>query len=262
MHNRISVVIVTKNEEKNIRKCIESVYDWVDEIIVVDSYSTDKTVEICKEYGAKIFQHAFNGFGELKNFAISKATGDWILCIDADERVTPSLREEIKYCLSCSKRNGYIAYLIPRKTIAWGKWIKMLYPLYQIRLFKKGYASFSNKKVHETIIASGHVGKLKNPLIHVTYKTMSDYFEKFNRYTDLQAQELLAQGEKSLCYGFIQGLKVFFWYFFIKRGFMDGYHGFLLSILAFLYQIVSYWKLNELKYSTRNDKDGSRKEKY
>lgn len=186
----ISAVIVAFNEEANIKACLESV-KWTDEIILVDSFSTDKTVEIAKQYSAKIFQKKWKGFAADKDFGVTKAASEWIVLIDADERITEKLKEEIKEKLN--KVSEYDGYFIPRKNYFSGKWIKHCgwYPNYMLRLFKKDKGRHDKREVHERVVVEGKVGYLKELLEHYSYKSVSDYRQRFDRYTSLEAQEMM-----------------------------------------------------------------------
>ena len=187
---KISTVIITLNEEENIKECLESI-KWTDEIIVIDSFSTDNTVKICKNFSknVKVFKRKWTGYSNQKNFGIKKAKYNWILSIDADERITPELKEEIKEVLSQkNKEEYYKGYKIPRKNFYFGKWIKWggNYPDYQLRLFHKKYGKFKNIPVHEGVIVNGPVSTLKNPLLHYSYKNIDEYFKRFMKYTELE----------------------------------------------------------------------------
>ena len=240
----LSVVIITLNEEEKIKDCLESV-KWADEIIIVDSLSSDKTVEIAKEYTDKIFQRKFPGFGEQKNFAISKAAGDWILSIDADERVTPPLAEEIKNIMTESKIQGC---LIPIKSYFLGRWMKHCgwWPNCKLRLFKKASAKMSDSLVHEAVTVPGQTRKLKNPLDHYSYTDMNEYMEKLERYTSLAADAMLKKGKRfSIFTALTHSFFAFFKIYFLKAGFLDGKEGFILAKLTSCYNFIKYIKLWE-----------------
>lgn len=236
----LSVVIITLNEEAKIRDCLESV-KWADEIIVADSYSQDKTVEIAREYTSKVYQHTL--LADLaKNFAIEKATGDWILSIDADERITPELRAEIQQTLKYPQCDGYY---IPRKAYFLGKWIKHCgwWPDYVLRLFKKDKGRYDNLLVHAKAVVQGNTGKLKNPFLHFTYTDLSQCCRKINTRTDLIAKQI--NQSTSLSKTLLHSFASFFSTYFIKRGFLDGREGLILAILSFYYTFVKYIKLWE-----------------
>ncbi len=243
----ISVAIITKNEEDNIGNCLESV-TWADEIIVVDSGSDDRTADICKQYNVRFYSEPWKGFSAQKNSAIEKATSDWILSLDADERVTPELRSEItSLCKSGAAKNGYF---IPRKNFFLEHWIRHCgwYPDYTLRLFKKGTGSFGEREVHESLSVRGDTGYLKHPMEHYTYKTISDYLQRLDRYSALAAKELLKEKKRYGIHHIVfRPLYTFFHMYIIRLGFLDGYLGFTLSILYSFYTFSKYTKLRELQ---------------
>ncbi|MCD6320355.1 MAG: glycosyltransferase family 2 protein [Candidatus Desulfofervidaceae bacterium] len=243
---KLSAIIITYNEEKNIEACLKSV-SWADEIIVVDSFSTDKTLEIAAKFTDKISQHPFYGYGKQKAFALSKASGEWILSIDADERVTPALKEEIEIAISNSEIAGYY---LPRKNFFCGRWIRHSgwYPNYQLRLFKRGKARFDERLVHEKVVVNGKIGYLKTPLIHYTYSSLTDFLKKMQKYVDLWAQEKKKAGKKGgIGRGFFHGFWTFFKMFFLQAGFLDGRYGLLLASLYAAYTLAKYARLEELE---------------
>ncbi|PKM92887.1 MAG: hypothetical protein CVU80_01000 [Elusimicrobia bacterium HGW-Elusimicrobia-4] len=241
----ISVIIITKNEEDNLTRCLESV-KWADEIIVVDSGSTDATVEIAKKFGAKVFVNDWKGYGAQKNFAIDKATGEWILSIDADEEVSHELREEIKKVIQ--NTGDYVAFKIPRRLIFQGKFLRCggCYPNYQIRLFRKNKAKFNLDLVHEQLIVGGKIGYINGSLIHYSYKNLSDYFERFNRYSTLDARKRFSNNKKFYFWHYIQPFFKFFSMYFLRLGFLDGSQGLIWAILSSFYTFVKFQKLKEL----------------
>jgi glycosyltransferase involved in cell wall biosynthesis len=256
---RLSVIIITRNEEKNIRSCLESV-KWADEIVVVDQSSTDKTADICKLYTDRVFVVEPKGYCEPDRMvAISKARGEWILYIDADERVSPELKNEILTTISSEKRN-HNCYYLPRKNYFLGKWIKYCgwYPGYILRLFKKGTVIFSDR-IHQDGITKEKCGFLKNDLIHLSYQNLEDYFEKFNRYTSRIAQEKYERGDQISNLNFwisflFKPLFLFFRSYFLKRGWKEGFRGFFISFSSGLVIFVTYVKLWELlKTSKKNE---------
>lgn len=244
---QISVCIITFNEESNIRACLESV-KWADEIIIVDSFSQDKTIEICKEYTDKIYQIPWEGFGKTKNIALSKATTSWILVLDADERVPQDLREEI---VSIDREQD--AFYIPRKSFFGDRWIKYggWYPDYTIRLIKKGSGLFKEDKVHEALDIKGKTAYLKNPLEHYTYKDISDFIRRLNRYSGLSAAEKTKVSSLTIFFSlFFRPFFRFFKMYFLKKGFLDGKSGFILAVLYAFYVFAKYakvWELQEKK---------------
>ncbi|MBI3194821.1 MAG: glycosyltransferase family 2 protein [Ignavibacteriae bacterium] len=243
---RLSVIIITLNEERNIRECFESVR-WADEIIIVDSQSKDKTVEIAREFTENIFVIEWKGYGETKNFALSKVTNDWVLWLDADERVPKELGEEIKQTIQASSETA--AYEVARRAYFLGKWIKHCgwYPGFVVRLFKKDSAHFSKSLVHEKVEYSGIIGRLKNDLLHFTDENLFHYFSKFNNYTSLAAQEMKQAGKTfSLSDVLVRPPFLFFKMYILRLGFLDGIHGLILSAASACYVFVKYGKLWEL----------------
>ena len=178
----LSVIIITKNEEQNMRSCLEAV-SWADEIIVVDSGSTDNTVAICKELGAKALVMDWPGFGSQKNRALALATGDWVLSLDADERVSAELRQEIQLTVANPGEN--LAFRLPRSSSYCGRAMRHSgwWPDYITRLFKRGHARFSDDLVHERLIVNGKTGTLKQPLLHQAFRDLEQVLQKLNDYS-------------------------------------------------------------------------------
>ncbi len=242
---KLSVIVITLNEERNIRECLESV-KWADEVIVVDSQSKDRTVEIAREFTEKIFVIEWKGYGETKNFALSKVTNDWALWLDADERVPKELAEEIRQTIQTSARN---AFEVARRAYFLGKWIKHCgwYPGYVVRLFKKDSAKFNQSLVHEKVEFSGTIGRLNNDLLHFTDENLFHYFSKFNNYTSLAAQEMKRAGKTFSLYDvLVRPPFLFFKMYVLRLGFLDGIHGLILSAASAAYVFVKYGKLWEL----------------
>lgn len=194
--SKISAIIITYNEEKNIRRCLSSL-DWVDEIVVADSGSIDDTKKIASEFTSRIFDIKWEGFGKAKEYAKNKASHSWTLSVDADEVVTEDLKEEIHKIIKAE--NSLDGYYIPRKSNFLGKWVKHggWYPDYVLRLFKKDKATFNPSLVHERVEVNGEIGYLKNPLWHYTDPNFDRYLEKLNRYTSLAAEQLFKEGRRT-----------------------------------------------------------------
>ena len=242
----LSVILATYNEEKNIKDCLESV-KWADEIVIVDGSSVDKTVEIAKKYTNKIFVRENPLMFHInKQIAIEKATGEWILYLDADERVAKELKEEI---LSTLKKPAFTGYWIPRRNIIFGKWIKHAgwYPDFQLRLFKNGKAYLPCKSVHEQPVLKGKAGYLKTDLIHFNYRTVAQFVRKLNElYTENDKNVFLAQGKKVSPLDAIRFPKnEFLKRFFREEGYKDGLHGLVLSLLQSFSALVLFAKLWE-----------------
>ncbi|RKX25292.1 MAG: glycosyltransferase family 2 protein [Candidatus Zixiibacteriota bacterium] len=249
--NRISVVIITKNEEENLSRCLDSVR-WADEIIVVDSKSTDRTLEIAEQYGAKIFRPEWRGFGPAKQEGVRRAGGDWILSIDADEVVAPELAQEIKAVTLTD--DGIIGYYMPRRTQFLGRWINHCgwYPGWVLRLFRKDSGDFDDALVHEKVIVKGNTARLKHDLLHYSFPTIDVYLEKQWEYAELGAQQAFRGGRRSGALAVVvRPLASFVKHYVLKRGFLDGIEGFLISALAAYYVMVKYAKLRNLAQQSK-----------
>ncbi len=235
----LSVTIIAKNEEKNISNCILSVKHLANEILVViDSTSTDKTEEICRFYGCKVFTRDFDNFSNQKNFAVSKSKNDWILAMDADETITTSLVEEIKKVLRDPK---CMVYSIPRKNNIFGRQMKYTNWGHEddrhVWLFNKHFAKWE-RTIHESVITKGLVGKLVNSKIHENYSTVEEFISQLNQYTTLESTHP-ALGHFPLW--------KFFRHYFLKLGVLDGWHGLFLSYLqavSGLTVILKSWQRN------------------
>ena len=241
---KITAVIITYNEEENIRECLESV-KWANEIIVVDSKSKDKTTEIAIEFTSHIIITDNITYGEKRNLAIDAASGEWIFWVDADERATNELKDEIQKTISSA--NGTDAYYINRKSFFINKFIKHSgwYPDYTLRLFKKSAGiKFDDAKVHEKAEYSGKTEKLKNEILHYTNRSFEQYIQKMNNYTSLSAEELFADNKKTSFFDIIfRPAFTFFKMYFLKFGIFDGYMGLVLCTLSSVHVMVKYSKL-------------------
>jgi glycosyltransferase involved in cell wall biosynthesis len=279
---KLSVVLATRNEETNIARCLESVKSLADEIIVVDEFSEDRTREIAKKMGAKVFKEEHHeNFHITKQKAIDLATGDWILQLDADETVTPELAEEIKEVIvnptqskvsklfarhqkAVETRDGKIgvktgeivAFFIPRRNIFLGEPLihAGVYPDAVIRLFKKGKAYLPAKSVHEQMVIKGEVGWLTKDLLHYDSPTLSRYLVRANRYTDLTASDMSSREVSRnlptlIYYTMFRPVGVFFNLFIRHKGFLDGIRGFLWSIFSALHFSLAYFKYYSKDYN-------------
>lgn len=241
----VSCVVITKNEEANIQDCLNSVR-WTDELVVVDAESCDKTVELARACGAKVSVRPWPGFGLQKNFGMAQASSDWILILDADERVTEELRGEVKICLAVWKPGAPVAYRIPRRNFFYGAWVQRggVYPDYQVRLFRRGTARYNDVAVHENLIVDGEIGTLAGHLDHYTERRIRDHFKKFGLYTTLAAQEkaktVQMVGWTDLVF---RPLVVWIKTYGLKQGFRDGVRGLIVCVFASMYTFVKYAKL-------------------
>lgn len=244
----ISIVISAHNEERKIKDCLESA-KWADEIILIDNSSNDKTAEIAKRYTAKVFTRPNNPMLNVnKNFGFSKASSDWILSLDADERVSNLLKEEIQSTIN-SQQLTVNGFWIPRKNIIFRKWIRHTgwYPDYQLRLFKKGKGKFAEQHVHEMIHVEGTTGYLKEPVVHYNYETANQFLQKLTYiYTVNEAEQILKKGYQFHYLDAIRfPLKEFLNRFLALEGYKDGLHGLVLSMLMAFYHFIVFVKIWE-----------------
>jgi len=243
---KLSAIIITKNEEANLERCLRSVA-WADEIILVDSGSTDATVEIARSFDAKVFIPEWKGFGPAKQYALDQATGEWILSIDADEEVSFTLKNEILQLLE--DKPPCDGYYVPRKTQFLGRWIlhSGWYPDYVLRLFKKSSGSFTSALVHEKVEVKAPTGRMHNALLHYSYPTLEDYVRKLDQYSTLGAQDLFREGKKYSPYLLVIKPFLAFWRkFLFLKGWRDGWEGFLIAYLTSTGTLLKYAKLRSL----------------
>jgi glycosyltransferase involved in cell wall biosynthesis len=242
---RISAVVIAWNEEARLRECLLSVA-WVDEIIVVDAESTDKTAAIAREFTDHVLVRPWPGFAAQKNFGIAQASGAWILSVDADETVSAELREEILAVVAAA--DAADGYRVPRRNIFWGHWVRhgRLYPDWQLRLFRRGRGAFVERRVHESAAVQGPVASLSAPLVHRSYRDVADFLERANRYSSLAADEWVAGGGRVRARDLVLGpLGRFLSMYVVHAGFLDGWRGFLLAVLYAYYVFVRWTKIWE-----------------
>ena len=243
--SRISVVVITLNEEDRVRRCLESVA-WADEIVVVDAESHDKTVQVAREFTDRVISRPWAGFAAQKNFALALGTGDWILSLDADEEVSPELRQEL---VSTSAGPGACdGYAVRRQNIFLDQWIRHggLYPDWQMRLFRRGRGHFAERAVHESVRVEGTVGRLRGHLVHRSYKSVNDFIERANRYSSLAAEELSRAGHRVRTPELVlRPLGRFVSMYLIQGGVLDGRRGLLLASLYAYYVFMRSAKVWE-----------------
>jgi glycosyltransferase involved in cell wall biosynthesis len=243
---RLSVVVVTQNEEERIRACLESA-SWADELIVVDAESSDKTATVARELTDHVFVRPWPGFAAQKNFGLEQARGDWVLSLDADELVSIPLRQEIAAILTGGGEHA--GYAIPRRNVFWGRWIRHggLYPDWQLRLFRRGRGRFTERTVHESVTVDGSVGRLRGHLEHRSYRDVADFLERADRYSTLAAGEWLAAGRRSrpLTDLVVRPAGRFLTMYVARAGFLDGWRGFLLAVLYAYYVLMRSAKVWE-----------------
>ena len=253
---KISAVILTRNEAANLPRCLESIR-WVDEILVLDSESTDGTAGIAKKFGAKVYLLPWDGFGKQKQKGVELAAGEWVFSIDADEVVTPGLQAEITSRLSTD--NDTAGYYLKRKAYFLDRFVRHggWYPDWVLRLFQKGKGRFTPAPVHESVVLEGPAGRLQADLLHYTDPNFSHYLAKLNRYTDLSAWELFEKGKRGSLFKILANPAVkFFSQYFLKAGFLDGRAGFILAGGSAFHVFSKYVKLWELSRKMGNSPPG------
>jgi glycosyltransferase involved in cell wall biosynthesis len=252
----LSVILITRNEEANLRDCLASLGGLAEQVVVVDTASTDGTIAIAQEFGATIAQPAdWPGFGPQKNRALDLATGDWVLSLDADERLTPELQAEIAGVLK--KPGNWTCFAIPRLSWYCGRFIRHSgwNPDYVDRLFQRGTARFSDDLVHERLIPKGPVAKLKNHMLHYSFMNYSQVLQKIDRYSSASAEQAFAKGKQSSLLAAIgHGAWSFFRTYFIRLGFLDGPQGFSLALANAQGSYYRYMKICELIKASEVDK--------
>lgn len=246
----VSCTVICFNEEDNIRAALESV-KWCDEIVVVDSFSTDRTLEICREYTAQIHQRPWPGFVEQKAFALSQAHFPWVLNLDADERVSPELRREIQSVLLHPNADGYY---IPRLVYYLGRWWWRggWYPDYRLRLFRRDRVVWGGVDPHEKVILHGRSARLQSPMLHYTYRDIAAHLATINFFTGVAARELELRGQRAtLADVFLRPLWRFVRFYVMRRGFMEGIAGLFVAQSAAFYVFAKYAKLWETTQAHR-----------
>ena len=243
----LTVITLTLNEERNIAACLESVR-WADEIIVLDSGSTDRTVELARQYTPDVMRVEWRGYGATRNIALDRAKGDWILWLDADERVSPELAGEIREVLEKDDKS-IAGYAVARRAFFLGRWIKHCgwYPGRVTRLFRRSAGRFSDDRVHEELVLAGTVVESRHDLLHYTDPDLHHYLQKFDRYTSLAAEGMQASGRRfSVVHVLFRPPFTFVKMYFIRLGMLDGMQGFILCVLSTAYVFTKYAKLWEL----------------
>ena len=248
MREKISACVICYNEEQKIARCLRSL-TWCDEIVVLDSYSTDRTVEICRKFTDRVHQHEWLGYVGQRNLVRDLSSNAWVLFLDSDEEVSAALRGEILGELDRGA-SDYVGYEFPRQVHYLGKWIRHgeWYPDVKLRLFKKAYGRTEGMEPHDKVAVNGRVKRLRNPLWHYTYDSVSDHMDTLNRFSSITARQRFVQGERLRWTDlmFRPGLR-FLKGYFIKRGFMDGAHGLIVAVLSAYGSFAKYAKIWELQ---------------
>jgi len=252
----VSVVVITKNEEENIKECLESVL-WADEIIVVDDESTDATIEIARQFTDKVFTRKMENEGKHRNWAYQQASNDWVLSLDADERVTGELVEEITGLLDGSPE--FKAYGIPRRNHIGDYWLRWggEYPAPQIRLFLKKEFKYEEAEVHPRALMEGDSGHLTKDIIHYSHKDIADYLRSLNNHTTLEARKWYLSGRKMSFGRAVWRMldRCFYRRLLRKKGYKDGIYGLTVAVFSGFYQIVSYLKYREILLKETREKN-------
>lgn len=245
----ISVIIITNNSADIIKNTVEALY-WCDEIITIDSGSSDNTIKICEELGCKTFSRKFNGYGEQKNYGATLAKNDWILSVDADEVVSEKLQAEIIEVFN-SEKIEYCGFYLPITLVFCGrvfKYCENSKP--HLRLFNKKFASWNDSEVHEKVVCKGKTKILKNEVLHYSFRDISHYIQKMDVYTTRGAEELFKRNKKiSLLLIFLRFPFDFFKFYLIRGCFLEGFPGFIWAMMSSYYPVVKYFKLYELRKS-------------
>ncbi len=250
----LAVVVLTKNEERNLGACLETVSGWVDEIIVVDDESTDKTVDIAAQFKAKVFRRKMDIEGIHRNWAYQQAKNEWVLSLDADERVTEELRDELS-CLLENKDIKYAGFTVPIRNYIGSYWIRHggWYPAAKLRLFRKDKFKYEEVEVHPRAFMDGECGHLTKDLLHYSYRSFSDFLDKLNKQSTLEARKWLKQNKPMRLVHFSwRAIDRFFRTYLRKKSYKDGFVGFMIAFFASLYQIMSYAKYWEFKRELKN----------
>ena len=246
MKQRLSVVVLTRNEEDNIADCLKSVA-WADELIVLDSFSDDRTVEVARENGARVVQHPFENWAVQRDYGLQLPENEWLFFVDADERGTPELAQEV---LRVIQEDSPVGWWVPRRNYIWGKWIRHAgwSPDYQLRLLRRDKARYDpTREVHEVVILDGEEGFLENTLTHYNYYTVAQFLSKQDFYLSYEADILFKQGIRPKPYTFLLQPIRELWRRYVKlEGYKDGGHGLLLSLLLGYYTFLTYLRLRNL----------------
>ncbi len=243
----VSIVVLTRNEERNIEPCLETL-QWADELLVLDSFSDDATVEIAQAMGAEVHQHPFVNYARQRNIGLQLSSKEWVFFVDADERVTPELAEEIRRVVD---KTDFAGWWVPRKNYIFGKWIRHAgwFPDYQLRLLRRDKARYDEgREVHELVDLDGETGYLDSLMTHHNYDTIQQFRGKQDIYTSYEARMMLENGERAGIHNFVlQPLRQFHWRYVTLEGYKDGWEGLLLSLLMAYYEFVRYKKLWRLQ---------------
>src|SRR5215217_1686328 len=254
MSSTLSALVITKNEERNIASCLDSL-QWVDQLFIVDAESTDQTVDIARRYTNQVFVRAWPGFGRQKNFGMDQSQSEWILIVDADEQVTVPLRQEISRLIQSRPASDIAGYEIPRRNYFYGRWIQGggIYPDYQLRLFRRTAARYDNVLLHERLQITGRIERLSSPLEHYSMPTIRHHVSKMMRYTTLGAQEKLKTSvHVSVMQIGAHQIGTIVKTYVMRKGYRDGIHGLIVAMFAGMHTFVKYAKAYEMLLQRRS----------
>jgi glycosyltransferase involved in cell wall biosynthesis len=239
----LSAIVIARNEERDLPGCLDSLRGVADEIVLVDSHSTDRTRDIAATFGARVFERDFAGFGPQKQFALEQATGEWVLNLDADERLSPELAEEIRTVVS--RPDGPRGYELPFHVYFLGRRLRFggCFREHHLRLFRRDQARYAGRDVHEGIDVAPPWGQLTQPVRHESYHTFGEYLEKCNRYTGLIARKKFAQGKRFALWHHLRLPWEFLVRYGLKAGFLDGNAGLIYAVLSAYYAWLKHVRL-------------------
>jgi len=240
---RVTATVITLNEAAHIEACLAAL-SWADEVLVVDSGSTDGTAELARRAGARVIERDWPGYSAQKDFAAAQASHDWILSVDADERVTPELAAEVRQTLT--NPGDKAGFRVPRITFHLGRWIRTTdwYPDFQLRLYDRRQASWAQRRVHESVTARGPIGYLTKDLQHYAYRDLAHHHDTMQRYTTLAAQQMFDEGRRASLSGLLfHPPAAFLRNYVLKRGFLDGAPGLIISAMNAHYVFLKFAKL-------------------
>jgi len=244
----LSVVVIAKNEESCIEECLSSVSGWADEVLIIDDYSSDRTAEIAARYG-RVIREKWDIEGKFRNWAYSQARNRWVFSLDADESFTPELREELSGMFASGEELPCSAYNVPLRNFIGNYWVRHggWYPAYKVRMFRKDKFRYEEAEVHPRVFIEGKTGILKHEIIHRSYRDIAELIASNNGQTTLEARKWLRSGRKMRLFHFLyRTVDRFFRRYIGKRGFLDGFYGFVIAFTDSFYQFLSYLKYVEM----------------
>jgi len=244
----VTIAVITKNEEKRLAACLQTV-TWADEILILDDESTDRTIPVAETYGARCLRRKMDVEGRHRNYLYGQARNEWVLSLDADEHVTPELADEMTRIVKTND-SGWSGYAIPMKIFLGDRWIRGAgyYPSARLKLFRRDKFRYEESGVHPRVILDGKSGRLTGEILHYSFRDFSHFVSKFNRETDLEAEKWVTDKRRmSFGLAFYKSMDRFFRAYFMKKGYRDGFLGFVMSCFSSWYQLVTYAKYWAIK---------------